>query len=233
MAIAFDSVGAVDPVGFVTNEITWSHTNAGDLLLVGTSVSKPIADDVTGVTYNSIALTRISQLEFSSYTVDWWYLLAPAIGTFDVVATAATTPTDFFGASVSYTGAQQSGVPDDDDGGGTIGTAVTRTVTTVADNCWTVLAGMAGGGGAPLTAGAGSTERGATLVGLSGTVPVFRLFDSDGAITPAGAYSMTFSCVGTQLISAAMISFAPGADVAAAVAGAYHLLLPRSRLREW
>jgi hypothetical protein len=92
---------------------TWSHTiesGAHRLLVVGFG----IADNhsITGVTYNSVAMTNIwSQTSTGNHNTSAWYLAEaslPAAGAYNVVVTFSAANTNGYennGGSISFTGA--------------------------------------------------------------------------------------------------------------------------------
>lgn len=86
MAIATDASSLTSSGGY-SNSLTISHTVAGAdrLLLVGVHCRSATAD-VTGVTYNGVAMTLQGTNENSGVVgMQWYSLVAPATGTHDVV----------------------------------------------------------------------------------------------------------------------------------------------------
>jgi hypothetical protein len=104
------------------------------------------------------------------------------------------------GSAISYTGALQSGVPDATASKSeTTVTTTTNSITTILDNCW-VVTGCSDDGGVP-TAGTNVTNRAGNNVNE-------RIGDSNGVVTPAGAFSQTWTgASGTMTMVQA--SFAP------------------------
>lgn len=214
MAIAFDAFS--DGVNFTeSSPLTWTHTCTGSdrLLIVGT-VGDTASDTVSGVTYNSVAMTKIAAvLVPDNRYLTLWYLLNPASGANTVSVTSAG-PAGAAGRSTSYTGVQQSGQPDASTTNTvSANTTLTTTLTTIADNCWTMLVAKATV--ATLGAGTGSTARTAVTEQLA-------LFDNNAAITPAGSTSMTVT-FGSGNCGTVMASFSPVA--AAVTARPRHLTL--------
>lgn len=203
MAIAFDAAsnGGSNSV----TELTVSHTCTGDnrILFVGIQTSGG-TDNVSGVTYATVAMTRINTIATGGIGNNrsfLYYLIAPATGANNIVVTA-TASVNIRIANGSYTGARQSGVPD---ASGTANaaspaTSVSKSITTVADNSWTVSHGV--DAAATLSAGTGTTQRAVFSTASS----IFG--DSNGAITPAGAYSMAWNHTAED-IGMTMASFAP------------------------
>ncbi len=218
MAIAFDT--ASGSAAFIANSLTWSHTCTGaDILWVGITLSTT-SDEVTGVTYNGVAMT---QAVYDSFV--WgkylYYLLAPAAGAHNVVI-SNTNLRNIVGAAASYSGALQSGVPDATATASGVGvTSRTATLTTVANNCWGVLFAGDESADAETFAGSGSTRRFESHGAAGGANGAF--FDSNGAITPAGSYGMTFTQVSPASLHGVAASFAP--------AGGGGGVVPRSLFR--
>lgn len=206
MAIAFDIAsdgGLVNP----GTSLTWSHTCTGsDLILFAGCFGQTGSDVITGITYNGVAMTLVDKIleggASGRYTY-LFYLLNPATGAHDVVISASGS-TAISGLAASYTGVKQSGQPDASAKNSAAGLAgntdYTTSVTTIADNCWTVLFAK-NNSGAP-TASAGSTEREDNGNGIG-------IYDSNGVITPAGARSMLVKTAGVADWGSVMASFAP------------------------
>jgi len=182
MAIAYQSKsngGSVNP----DTSLTWAHTCAGlnRILFVLTRGGGGEGDKISGVTYDSVSMTKIgsAQKPTENSLLSLWYLIAPSTGANNVVVTLASGY--MLGLSSSYTGVKQSSQPDNSttNTAGS-GTSITTSLTPVADNCWTVLVARGQG---DVSAGAGTTER---AQGGGDNV----LFDSNAAITPPGSTSL-------------------------------------------
>lgn len=184
MAIALDAVAS-------DGGDSWSHTCSGENRILFVFAR----NSITGVTYAGVAMTKVGEAT-SDVTVSLWVLVNPALGANNVVLSGPWKA----GCSVSYTGAKQSGQPDAfTTKTQTGGTTLTVTLTTVADNCWTVV-GARGGG--TLSGGTGTTLR--SQVGGDNA-----LLDSNGAVTPPGPRSMEVIQTGSDNWAAVMASFAP------------------------
>lgn len=190
---------------------TWAHTVSGaNTILFVSGWIRGNGVNPTGVTYNGVAMTQIgTNLVVSTFYYDkifLYYLIAPTTGTNNVVVSFGGTNYNAT-IAISYTGAKQSGVPDAaTENGPTSTDYLTTTLTTIADNCWTLLVGF--GKNMQQTAYTGSTYR----IGAGATI-----FDSNGVITPPAAYSMTFKVRadgGSENAVAQMISFAPAVAAA-------------------
>lgn len=201
MAIAVDATSN----GFTLNSAsrTQAHTCTGsDLVLIVNVVCTGTNPTITGVTYNSVSMTRLgTQIQLDNgYSCSMFYLVGPATGTNNIVASKTPSTGNIFLTAASYTGVSQVSFPDASTQVDYDNTATaTTSVTTVADNCWTVLG--AGNEGSTPTAGTGTTLRvGQTVMGI---------YDSNGVITPAGSTSLQTTQSGTTDTAHFMLSMAP------------------------
>lgn len=204
MAIAFDAVTYA--TGGTGTSLTFSHTTSGTnrILVVNIFQNDNAGDTTTGVTYGGVAMTRVSVVQNTSspyLSRNYQYILInPTSGANNVVI--SNTSNNLEAWALSYTGAKQSSQPD----AFTTSTGnvqnFTTTLTTVADNCWTVILGRAGTGGGSVSAGTGTTARGTVAVNeISG--------DSNGALS-AGSNSMTLNfSAGAAQWQTNMLSIAP------------------------
>lgn len=201
MAIAFDQTTTAQQLAGSSLSFSASTSGSNRILLVPIFTSYgTTGDKISGVTYNSVSMTRVSgatQIDFvSGQSFYLYYLVAPDTGS-NTLTITATGSGEIYGTAVSYTGVNQASPIDNSTtttSGGTI------TLTTVADNCWTLSFGRNTATGA-LTASTGTTQRSAG----SG---LYNIGDSNGAITPAGSTSMSWTPnnANTKLC---MVSFAP------------------------
>lgn len=199
MGIAFDA-GANGGIVNPGTSRTWSHTCAGNnrYLLVGT-IGDNVSDLITGVTYNSVAMSKLNVVQIpSDRFLTLWGLAAPATGSNSVVATASSSIV-IAGVSASYTGVASVETTATNTTSGS--TEVTGTVTTTAANCWTA-ATFADDLGGPLAAATGTTSRIAN--GSTG----LAMMDSNTTLTPG---SRTLQATGTTTGARAVViaSLAP------------------------
>lgn len=189
MSIAFDST-AQGKSGSGSTNLTYSHTCAGSnrILVVGV-VANDATDTVTGVTFNTIALTKIGSAQAGSGSfLSLWYLIAPATGAHNIVISRSANTAFIYGASISLTGVQQSLQPDANGLTASSGSTTTRTATATAltAGSYAIAVGFDDNGG--LTAGTNCTLRGTIQDGG------FGIFDSSGfGSIPAGSFSMTIT----------------------------------------
>lgn len=192
--------------------ITVSHTVSGSNRILFAGFTIDFADVATGCTYNGAAMTQINKVQ-SSASGRWnylYYILAPATGTHDIVCSASTAVLWLF-FSASYTGVNQSltytgGSPTDNSNtnSATTGTSITGTVTTLADNSWTIMSGSNGccqaNNGTGMNLWEPDDNTGAQFMG-----------DSNGVITPAGSNSMTVTWASSNYSGVIIASFSPAA----------------------
>lgn len=172
---------AIEFFGSTQNGTTsYSHSSgsgADRILFVCTRQGGGDGDTISSITYNGDSLTKIGvSLEPGDSTwVGLWMLISPSAG----INTLSISMTGGFiqSTSASYSGVEQGNQPDEIATHTATNTAnTTASLTTIDDNCWTILACSQR---VNTTAGAGSTKRSD------------QCFDSNGPITPASSTSMT------------------------------------------
>lgn len=209
MAITVDSTTAVIGQGSSSLTQTFSHTvGAGSDRILFVVAACRVANTISGITYASVAMTQIAEVNVSgNQKQSLWYLVAPTTGANNVVITINSSNTGICGGAVSFFGASQTGIPDAQTTSGSVTTTTSysQSVTTVADNCWSVMAGRANAGAA-LTAGANTVVT-APEVAVAG---VF-LARSSVAKTPAGTATIAMTS-SNQGFDSVMASFSPSAS---------------------
>jgi len=219
MAIAFDAF-THNTSGSGTSH-SFSHTCSGSdrIILVYTrsDISQP-----TGITYNSVAMTKIADVSpISGDKGSCWYLVAPATGSNTVAITYGSSQSYSHALAVSYTGAKQTGQPDAFTADATqTGTTASITVTSTVDNCW-IMAGHNENGAGATSAGANTTERGTGSNSL-------RWWEySSNPKTPAGSQTLNFASTSSGSIWGIVgVSIAPQTGTAysmSVTAGAFTL----------
>lgn len=189
MAIAYDS--SANGGSTSTSSLTFSHTCTGSNLVLTVFIKIFNTSNVlTGVTYgagNGVAMTAASSGQDADSRWSYVYtLINPATGANNVNITTSSA-TYVGGTSQSYTGCRQTSQPDVVGTPlNTASTTVDTTLTTITDNSW--LIGSYNGGRA-YTAGSGTTSR-----QFNGSPDQLYSFDSGGAKTTKGSYSL----LGTQ-----------------------------------
>lgn len=180
MAIAFDIAATKYVSSGTTNTQTIVPSGSADFLVVFTMV--PIARTVSGVTWNSVAMTSIDTQNSTAFKLQAWYLKSPATGSNSLIVTANAS-TEIYAGALFYSGTNITTQPDvSAKQNNASGTTITQTVTTTVDNAWLACCTLADVGG--LASSTGSTTRGSILN------TAFGVFDSNSAKSPAGSYSM-------------------------------------------
>lgn len=211
MAIARDaSAAAFGNPG--DTSLSFSHTCTGlNLILfveagwLGTSVS---------VAYNSVAMTQVGGYVTlsSNKAASLWYLSNPSTGTHSV-SMSGTQAGGFRpqGSSASYTGVDQTSPINTNIDKGTPASSQTASVTTTLPGCWAIFG----------VSDSGSASAGTHATALVNNGDHTWMFDNSGfgAITPAGAFSMTVSDSGSMVGNMAV--FAP---VQATNSGSFFML---------
>lgn len=212
--IAFDTA-VYGGFNLAVTSKSYSHTCTGsDLILIVMAWTSFGAKTVSGVTYNSISMTEIgTDVDDASGNrhLSVWYLVNPTTGAHNVVLTLNTSG-NISAISASYTGASQTGQPDNTAAQPTTTTGdLITSITTVANNCWTIL--MVGGlGGLASSAGAGTTVRFDEFADLG-----LVYADSNGAISPAGSTSLELTNASSQEYFGRIISISPSTGASGGV----------------
>lgn len=194
MAIAFVSVTPYSVS--VTQQVhTWSHTvAAGSNRLLLVAVQCWGNGQVASVTYGGAQVNpvlRVFPNNTAKPTVELWGMIAPPVGTADVVITLLGSGTNYVcAAALSYTGVDQLGpIGAGASASAATGTACACNLTTLAANSWIVGAkGGYGGDTYPHAPGAGVTERVDVRSGTSATADG-GFCVGDLAAGAAGAYT--------------------------------------------
>ncbi len=157
MAIVQDDTSSANGAGADT--LSWAHTCTGSdlMLFVGFGGTDIDEGEVTGVTYNSVAMTKVWDRTQNTYNSTGWYLANPATGSNTVIVTMVNTNTRYMGGAISFTGVDQSTPVDTATEGATnFGTTVTIDVSSATDDL--VIDGVVSGDQDPIV-GAGQIEK--------------------------------------------------------------------------
>jgi len=206
------TVDATSSGTFSGSSGTIAHTTAGSdrILFVGIgSGGITNTDEITGVTYAGVSMTRIavSSNSTSAGLTYLYYLVAPASGTNNIVISSSGASL-WSVAAVTYNGASQTGVPDSFHIAATAGDvpALNNSTTVVGSNAW--LVGVWTNSGCVGTASTGATLRKNVNNGT-------QLYDSNGTVG-TGSQSMQGACTsGNAQFTSVMASFLPNTAVAA------------------
>lgn len=161
MAIATNASSLTSSGGY-SNSLTVSHTVAGSdrLLLVGIHCRTATAD-VTGVTYGGVAMTLVGTNENTSVVgMQWYRLIAPAVGTANVVVSLANYRL-FSVVIYSLTGVDQTTPIEASDFSianlDGFGTSLSTNITTLSNNARIVTMVTTKDDASPFTAGGSAT----------------------------------------------------------------------------
>ena len=202
--IAFDAVSDSD-VAVSSSPETWSHTCTGDdRILIVSGMTGTGSDEVTGITYNGVSMTKITSIQGGNTRyISSWYLIAPATGSNTI--SASFSGSYFAGIATSYTGAKQSAQPDASatETASSV-TLLSTDVTTVADNSWLILTSGAGANGI-----GGGTDTVLRVTGQGSASTYFGLMDSNGQKETAGVHAIEATHTGTTNFGQIAVSMAP------------------------
>ena len=181
-AIGFVSTTtAVNPA---SNTVAYDATATNGYLVVQTL--KQSSQTVTGVTYNSVAMTQLTTIQgnTAAETLYLWGLAAPTTGTNDIVVSVSGAGTLVVDVAL-YSGAQQTtAVEATSTNSGIDATSASVTVTTITDNDWLVGYFRSNSGSGAFTAGANTVVRGDAANGTR------QMVDTGADQTPAGSKSL-------------------------------------------
>lgn len=205
MAIAFDAVSTKSQDA--ASSATWAHTCTGDnrALVVGVEIGT--GQTVTGVTYNSVAMTRVNTQAIGGSTfnnVYLYYLINPSTGANNIVVSGSGS-TFIYCAATSYTGVFQVSTYDSQVASSTTGTAITLNTITQFDSTW--LVGFFSKGTA--TAAAENSAGANTTIRGSDSNSWFSICDSNGAKSPPGTYSLSINISTSRLVGLNIVSLIP------------------------
>lgn len=207
--------------------LTFSHTTAGsDRLLLVMGHDKQGTTVVTGITYNSVAMTKAvtkaNAAGENDRSITLWYLIAPASGANNVVVTASESVSLRFHA-LSFINVHQTvftdGTDTSPDSTGTISTDITTTI----DNDWMVMFAKDDSGSVTYSSTTGdgmllTLDAGGHAIAVTGA-----------PITPAGANTMTLSQSSAQNAGAVAFAFAPTSAAATLVKDIIGGYIPHAR----
>lgn len=184
--------------------LTVAHTCTGSnlALIVNVVTIDGTNDDITGVTYNSVSMTRQATNAIGTVARSYqYYLLGPSTGANNIVISASAS-VSIQADNVSYTGVKQSGFPDASSATTANATSYSNTLTTVADNAVHIAYIRVDDHSITLSAGGALVlARGAGGEGIYESSPLL--------ISPAGSHSISFTTSPAQNFSGLGISLAP------------------------
>ena len=212
---AFDTSSSADSSGAVAS-LTDSHTIGGTCTntLVITAVNiNSNSNLISSVNDNGVGMTQLMMnlagFQGSNYI---YYMLGASTGSNSIVASVVSN-TGISIRTSSFCGVAQTGFPDAHTSATSSSAASTfsTSITTITNNAW-VYAFATSDHGA-LSAGTNLTLR------TGGSATNIAEFDTNGAITPAGATTLGFSSTsGSSDWNISAVSFAPAAAATPAAA---------------
>ena len=191
MAIAFDA-STISNIGSTPSTVTISFTvgnNSNRGLIVSVSNNSITSSAIASVTFNGIAFTSIRRdvgtLGSGMGTIESFYLIAPEVGTYNVVVTQGATKSSYITTVIgSYYGvAQASSIDVSNYKEYATDASYSISATTTTDNTWGVIGAFSQRG---ISASTNTTAR-------SGSGTGSFIGDTNGAQTPAGSKSMALT----------------------------------------
>lgn len=163
MAVAFDAAGGTTSL-LQPASITWAHTvtGASTYLVVCVGLTAGVIGDVTGVTYNGVAMSNLWNRQPVGFGIrgTGWGLKNPSVGTNNVVASISGANDGITGTSASYTGVDQTTPTGTAASAENASTGTTATVDVTSASGELVVGGVVIGNVATaITIGAGQTQR--------------------------------------------------------------------------
>jgi len=195
MAIAYDNSVTAQHVTPVTATMTISASATMALCAVMNGNGSWTVDTMT---LNGVAMTALTNYKITSGSLNNWkvyiyYLANPSTGsqTFSCSSSSASGGIYIVAGTWTGTGSTVEAFHQDSN---TSGSTLTNTVTTLTNNAWCMSFASSddNGGGKP------TANSGCTLRKLEAVDNVMGLFDSNGAITPAGSKSFVYNINGTH-----------------------------------
>lgn len=205
MAIVFNTSSAgTSPVNATAGTVAHIYSGINGILFAG--IVDEAGDTITGVTYAGSTMTQVAKVLHSADSTELYiyYILSPNSGANNIIASRTGTIGNIGLINSSYNNVTGT------DSNGTqylaTGTAGTLSVTTSANNCWTVLL-------AKTSAGSIVADQNATFVtGIPGNA--WSILDNSGYgnISPPGAFSMVYTTQSSTGKAAIMTAFSPAAS---------------------
>jgi len=220
MAIAFDASSTKTDLT-QPSSVTSAHTvtGANTYLIVEVGLTSGAIGNVTGVTYNGVAMTSLNNVNPVGHGLrgTFWGLKNPATGTHNIVASISGANDGVTVTGSSYTGVDQTTpigvVAAADSGAGTSASASISVASAVGD---VVVGGIIIGNAATsITIGAGQTQRAAANLIVSNGEHDNRISDEPGA---AGTTTHSWTWTGATDWTIAGVALKP-AGAATAPAG--------------
>lgn len=206
-AIAFDAATQQRTSTSLTNSFSATVTGSNMFLIGNNSDYSGTSPANSVATYNLVSLTFIDGVLSTNPSgqnrMTMLGLVAPATGSNTYLATRLAATSNFNCHVASYSGAAQTGQPDNHTTmtvGGSV-TSFTMSLTPVANNCWVFMFAFSENGG--IASGTNSTLRGLVLNTVSG------IWDNNAPISPAISTSLNVTTLAGFGMEGVMCSIAP------------------------
>lgn len=216
--------------GGASNNLSWTHTFGtltnglcvialiGDVVTGGADNITSVIIDPAGAAIAAALVGKVTSDPTGGSAARFAYQYKALVGTIGgakTIQVQAGSSHYLLAGSASYDGHAQSGQPDVSMTNATSANTQTDQLTTLTDACWTMLTvGTHFTGGNTPTAGTGSTRR-----ALDGAFQLWAIFDSNGAISPAGLTSMSWTIGGVDVMQAVMAAYKPVATSGGGTSG--------------
>lgn len=144
MAIAFDN-NLDTLVSSSVTSVTRSFTVTGSDPCVVTGALTTIAADMSSITYNGVALTKVGESNLDAFSTETHFLVNASTGTNDLVFNSGSTAT-FVTNATSYTGVRTDAhTPASSGTTGGASSTISHSLTTVFTGSWIVATTRTGG----------------------------------------------------------------------------------------
>lgn len=205
---AYAAVAFIDATtGTGTGSASTAVTPTGSNTMIYACVGIDQAATVSSITAGGNAMSLLGTVVNTGVKLRVYYY-AGASGATTVSVSDDSAITSL--SAASYSGVAQT-FADASSTNAALASSITDTVTTITDNSWTAMCAADNQDGAGMHAGTGSTERTGASTRHDATI-----LDSNGTITPAGAYSQTATMdSGSARMADVMFAIQPAAGGAA------------------
>lgn len=187
---------------------------SGDNTILFVAVYGIRANGINTPTHNGTAMALVQSVQSveTNRKLGLWALVnpTPGVNTISVSITPDSfTPHGILAHAFYYKNTAQVGFPDASAASkGNSITSITDDVTTTTDNAWVISVGGETGASGAIATGTGVTQRGSTI-GDGSNDSTLAVGDSNGPISPAGTYSMTYTASSSGSLGIVMAAVAP------------------------
>lgn len=182
--------------------VSYTVTGSNVILYVGVRGTSGVSNNISGVTYNGVSLTKVGEIQApSDRWCSLWRLLNAPTGAHNIVINSSSS--DYIeGVAVSYVNVK--GIDTQGTNTATAASSISKSLTTAVDLDWAVAVAFQNGTG-PISAGSNTVLR-----QLSSAVNTMAMFDSTIPISPPGSRTLTANVgSGTANLAIIMEAFSP------------------------